>query len=114
MEEASVLAQLRTGIARLNGYLHRIREAPTDQCTCNQATERWIIFSSDADTGRHCEKRCFNARLHAEVSFYLGGKTASDDKTPTPDLEAVRSMIRFAIETGRLDATGQASTSQSS
>ena len=30
--EASLLAQLRTGMARLNGYLHRIRAAESDQC----------------------------------------------------------------------------------
>lgn len=38
-KEASVLAQLRTGMARLNGYLHQINAAPTDQCTCGQARE---------------------------------------------------------------------------
>ena len=31
-KEASVLAQLRTGMARLNGYLYRINAAETDQC----------------------------------------------------------------------------------
>ncbi|RYP73404.1 hypothetical protein DL771_003672 [Monosporascus sp. 5C6A] len=29
-KEASVLAQLRTGMARLNGYPHRIKAVPTD------------------------------------------------------------------------------------
>src|SRR5205814_9763122 len=37
--EASVLAQLRTGMARLNGYLHRIGVAESDQCKCGQARE---------------------------------------------------------------------------
>lgn len=35
--EASVLAQLRTGMARFNGYLYRIKVADTDQCACGQA-----------------------------------------------------------------------------
>jgi hypothetical protein len=38
-KEASVLAQLRTGKARLNGYLFRINAAETDQCECEQARE---------------------------------------------------------------------------
>ena len=38
-KEASVLAQLRTGMARLNGYLYRIKVAETDQCGCGQARE---------------------------------------------------------------------------
>jgi hypothetical protein len=37
--EATVLAQLRTGMARLNGYLYRINVAQTDQCACGQARE---------------------------------------------------------------------------
>jgi hypothetical protein len=36
-KEAGVLAQLRTGMARLNGYLHRINVAESDQCVCGQA-----------------------------------------------------------------------------
>jgi ribonuclease HI len=38
-KEASVLAQLRTGMIHLNGYLHRIGAAESDQCACGQATE---------------------------------------------------------------------------
>jgi hypothetical protein len=37
--EACVLAQLRTGMARLNGYLCRIGKAESDQCECGQARE---------------------------------------------------------------------------
>jgi hypothetical protein len=32
--EASMLAQLRTGMARLNLYLFIIKAAPSDQCDC--------------------------------------------------------------------------------
>ena len=38
-KEASVLAQLRTGMARLNSYLFRIRAASSDQCACGKARE---------------------------------------------------------------------------
>ncbi|KAJ5267909.1 hypothetical protein N7478_010717 [Penicillium angulare] len=39
------------------------------------------------------------------ISFALGGKQPSDDQKWTPSLEAVRASIRFAIATGRLEAT---------
>ena len=37
--EASILAQLRTGMARLNGYLHRIGAAESNICSCGTAKE---------------------------------------------------------------------------
>ena len=38
-KESNVLAQLRTGMAQLNTYLHRIKACNTDQCACGQAAE---------------------------------------------------------------------------
>jgi hypothetical protein len=38
-KEASVLAQVRTGMARLNSYVYRINVTDTDQCACGQARE---------------------------------------------------------------------------
>ena len=35
--EASILAQLRTGMTRLNGYLNRIEASETDQCTSSKS-----------------------------------------------------------------------------
>ncbi|KGO75183.1 hypothetical protein PITC_058040 [Penicillium italicum] len=40
-----------------------------------------------------------------DLSFYLGGRSPSDDQKWTPKLVAVRASIRFAIATGRLEAT---------
>jgi hypothetical protein len=37
--EAAVLVQLRTGMARLNSYLDRIRAARSEQCACGRAAE---------------------------------------------------------------------------
>ncbi len=37
------------------------------------------------------------------LSFYLGGKTPFDPDPWTPDMNAVRTTIKFAIATGRLD-----------
>ena len=80
-KEASTLAQLRTGMARLNAYLYRITAAATDQCDCGQAKEtvdhflfrcrRWTTHRMEmlrcTDTGR------------GNMSLYLGGKALTDD-----------------------------------
>ena len=70
-KEAGVLSQLRTGMARLNAYLHRIGAAPSDQCACGQATEtvdhflfrcrNWTapIPIRDAQMYRHPQKQYF-------------------------------------------------------
>ena len=75
-KEASVLAQLRTGIARLNSYLFLIKAAPSDQCACGKAREtiehflfrcrRWITHRTEM-------LQC--TEIHrSNISFYLGGK----------------------------------------
>ena len=103
--EANVLAQLRTGMARLNTYLHRINAAPTDQCACGHARETvdHFLFRCTKWTTLRTEMLQFTTRHRGNISFYLGGKTPTDDKAWTPDLKAVRATIRFALATGRLD-----------
>jgi ribonuclease HI len=105
-KEASVLAQLRTGIARLNSYLFLIKAAPSDQCACGQArgtVEHFLFRCRRWTTYRTGMLRCTDIH-RSNISFYLGGKSPSDDKNWTPDIKAVRTTIRFAIATGRLDA----------
>ncbi|KAJ6114152.1 hypothetical protein N7512_007597 [Penicillium capsulatum] len=105
-KEASVLAQLRTGMARLNGYLFRINAAETDQCACGQARETvdHFLFRCRKWTAHRTEMlQC--THTHRSNMSFLGGKSPSDDQNWTPNLEAVRAAVRFAIATGRLDAT---------
>ena len=62
-KEANLLAQLRTGMARLNTYLYRIKAAQTEQCDCDQAKEtvehflfrctKWTAYRTDAPMHRH-------------------------------------------------------------
>jgi hypothetical protein len=106
-KEANVLAQLRTGMARLNSYLHRINAAPTDLCACGQAREtvEHFLFRCTKWTAFRTEMLQCTETHRSNISFYLGGKTPTDDKSWTPDLTAVRATIRFAIATGRLDNT---------
>ncbi|KAJ5148268.1 hypothetical protein N7526_001620 [Penicillium atrosanguineum] len=105
-KEASVVAQLRTGMARLNGYLYRINVAETDQCACGQAREtvEHFLFRCQKWTAHRTELlQCTNTH-RGNISFFLGGKSPLDDQNWKPNLEAVRAAIRFAIATGRLDA----------
>jgi hypothetical protein len=105
-KEASVLAQLRTGMARLNGYLYRIKVAETDQCGCGQAREtvEHFLFRCRKWTTHRTEMLQCTHTHRSNISFFLGGKSPSDDQSWKPNLKAVRASIRFAIATGRLDA----------
>jgi hypothetical protein len=79
--EASVLAQLRTGMARLNGYLFRIRVAASQQCACGQAAEtvEHFLFRCTKWTAHRTEMLQCTETLRGNLSFYLGGKSPSDD-----------------------------------
>ncbi|KAJ6436766.1 Chromo domain protein [Purpureocillium lavendulum] len=106
-KEANVLAQLRTGMARLNDYLYRIKAIASQQCACGHAREtvdhflfrctRWTAFRTEmiqcTDTQR------------GNMSFYLGGKQRSDNDKWAPNMEAVQATIRYALATGRLENT---------
>ncbi|RKK21135.1 hypothetical protein BFJ66_g17708, partial [Fusarium oxysporum f. sp. cepae] len=105
-KEASVLAQLRTGMARLNGYLYQIRAAPTGECPCGRAKEtvEHFLFRCVQWTAQRKEmmSQCVEEK-RGNLSFHLGGKAASDGQKWAPNMEAVRATIRFAIATGRLE-----------
>jgi hypothetical protein len=97
--EASVLAQLRTGMTRLNGYLFRIRVAASQQCTCGQAIEtvEYFLFRCRNWTAHRTEMLQCTETLRGNLSFYLGGKSPSDDAKWTPNMQAVHAIIRFAM-----------------
>ncbi|EXK75791.1 hypothetical protein FOQG_19444 [Fusarium oxysporum f. sp. raphani 54005] len=98
--------RLLTGMARLNGYLYQIGAAVTDECPCGQAKEtvehflfrcvKWKVQRKEMMLQCVEEKR-------GNLSFHLGGKAASDGQKWTPNMEAVRATIRFAIATGHLE-----------
>jgi ribonuclease HI len=106
--EAGVLSQLRTGMARINSYLNKIGAAESDMCECGHAPE----------TMEHFLFRCIRWEIEREamrqvgqgmmgnLSFFLGGKSASDGPKWAPNLEAVRAAVKFAMATGRLSREG--------
>ncbi|KAJ5521816.1 hypothetical protein N7527_005931, partial [Penicillium freii] len=106
-KEATVLAQLRTGIARLNRYLNQINVAETDKYDCGQAreTDKYNCGQARETTAHRTEILQYTQTYQGNISFFLGGKQPSDNQKWTPNLEAVRASIRFAITTGRLEAT---------
>jgi hypothetical protein len=102
--EAYVLAQLRTGMSRLNGYLYHITAANTAQCACGQAketVEHFLFRCNQWDQYRQAMLR-HTATKQGSLSFFLGGKAASDSSLWRPNLSAVRATIQYAIATGRL------------
>ncbi|KAJ5215587.1 uncharacterized protein N7498_001994 [Penicillium cinerascens] len=114
-EKASILAQLRTGHARLNGYLHRIGKTDSDLCDCD--VERETVPHFLLRCTRWNEQRC--ALIEAagpslgNLSQMLGGKpaTVGDASEPSgrawkPDVKIVRAVIAFAMETGWLAPEG--------
>ena len=106
-KEASVLAQLWTGMARLNGYLHRINAAESDECVCRHARETvdHFLFGCIKWTAYRSEILRCTVVHRSNMSFYLEGKSLSDNNNWSPNMEAVRATIRFEIGTGRLDAS---------
>ena len=109
-EESDVLAQLRTGMVRLNSYLRRIGATDSDLCDCGQATEtveHFLFRCKNWTAQREMLLECARTKI-GNLSFFLGGKAASDDDRWEPDMQAVRATIRFAIATKRLESTGVA------
>jgi hypothetical protein len=94
-------------MAKLNAYLHRIEAAPSDQCACRQAREtvdHFIFRCKQWDEHRTEMLQCTDVH-RGNLSFYLGGKSPSDDQDWSPNMQTVRATIRFAIATGRLGAS---------
>lgn len=106
-KESSALAQLRTGMSRLNSYLHRIGAAESEQCMCGRAeesVEHFLFRCSVWDTQRRGMLERTDAG-RGNLSTCLGGKHAADSNKWKPDLEAVKATVQFAMATGRLDTS---------
>jgi hypothetical protein len=80
-KESSVLAQLRAGMAQLNTYRRRIKALTTDQCECGQAAEtvEHFLFRCRKWIKQRTEMLQCTQIGRGNMSFYLGGKAATDD-----------------------------------
>ncbi|KAF4546911.1 Hypothetical protein D9617_102g071700 [Elsinoe fawcettii] len=101
--QASVLAQLCTGMTPLNGYLHKIKAVETNLCDCGEAIEsrEHFIF--------HCVRWSGQREImgvwtgEEDLSRLLGGKGSTDEDDWTPDMDAVRVVIHFTLATKRFE-----------
>jgi hypothetical protein len=97
--QASILAQLRTDMTPLYGYLQNIKAAETNFCDCGEAVEsrEHFIF--------HCigwsEQRKILGACTGEdqLSRLLGGKSTTDTDEWNPDMDVVRAVINFTLAT---------------
>ncbi len=87
-KEAGILAQLRTGMAKLNTYLHRVKAASSDQYACGQAKEtvEHFLFRCRQWTEHRAEMLQCTDTDRSNISFYLGVKSPSDDKSWSLDM----------------------------
>jgi hypothetical protein len=114
-KEAEILAQLRTGMVRLNRYLHQIGAVESDQCACGQAAEtiKHFLFRCTRWEAYRTQMLEQTDTKRGSLSFYLGGKAPSDSERWAPNVDAVRTTVKYAIATGRLDTETEQSTSSS-
>jgi hypothetical protein len=101
--QASILAQLRTGMTPLNGYLHNIKAVESNLCECGEAVESREHFVF------HCARWTEQRKILGvytdgdDFSRLLGGKSAMDTDDWTPDMDAVRAVIHFTLATRRFE-----------
>jgi hypothetical protein len=101
--QASILAQLRTGMTPLNGYLHNIKAVETNLCDCGEAAEsrEHFIF--------HCVRWSEQRKIlgvwtgEDNLSRLLGGKSTTDTDDWKPDMDVVRAVVSFTLATKRFE-----------
>lgn len=102
-KQASILAQLRTGITPLNGYLHMIKATETDLCDCGEATEsreHFVFQCAKWSEQRHILRAWTGDN---NLSRLLAGKSITDREDWKPDMDAMRAVIHFVLATKRFE-----------
>jgi hypothetical protein len=94
-----------TGIAQLNGYSRKTGASESDLCVCGQAREtvKHFLFRCTRWDAQRRQLLAQTDTGQGNLSFYLGGKALCDPETWTPNMDAVRATIKFAMATRRLD-----------
>jgi ribonuclease HI len=115
--EAAILAQLRTGMTRLNIYLYKIRAAETVECECG-LTESipHFLFCCRMWEEQRRKLRLQHGERFGDLSYALGGYSSRKERGESidgpierwrPDMVVVRATIQFAMDTGRLQTSSQ-------
>jgi hypothetical protein len=104
--EAKLLAQIRTGMNRLNYYLYRIGATESKICDCGKTDETIKHYLFWCTKWTEQRQQLFQEQpptRWGNLSFFLGGKELIDDENWAPSLGAIQSTLKFVKETGRLD-----------
>ena len=103
--DARILIQLRTGCARLNQYLSRIKVVNSPSCQCDAAPEsvRHFLFSCSRWIAERKELYKKWPDKEGNMRFFLGAKSTSDTNKWKPEREAITAVINYARATMRLD-----------
>ena len=103
---AKILAQLRTGMARLNSYLNAIKStesAECDYCGSKETVKHFLFQCSQWRDQREQILQVANSRW-GDLSYFLGGRSSQkDDDKWRPNVAAIKATIRYATNTRRLD-----------
>ena len=103
--DAAIIAQLRTGNARLNLFLARIKATDSATCACEAAPEsiRHFLFSCRRWTHQRREMDTKCPGKEGNIRFFLGAKGPQDDEMWTPNMSAIRATICFVNSTKRFE-----------
>ena len=104
-KEAKVIAQLRTGDAKLNVFLARIKAAESAICACGAAPEsvRHFLFSCSRWIRQRREMDAKCPGKEGNIRFFLGAKGPQDDEMWTPNMSAIRATACFVDSTRRFE-----------
>jgi hypothetical protein len=101
--QAGILAQLRTGMTPLNGYLYNIRAAETNLCDCGEVAESREHFIFHCVRWSEQRKILGVWKSEDKLSRLLGGKSTTDTDDWKPDMDAVRAIISFTLAAKRFE-----------
>ena len=102
-DEAKVIAQLRTGDAKLNLVLARIKATESVTCACEATPEsvRHFLFSCLRWIRQRREMDAKCPGKEGNIRFFLGAKGSQDGEMWTPNMSAIRAAICFVDSTKR-------------
>ena len=109
-EDAKIIAQLRTGDAKLNMFLTRIKAVKSATCACDAAPEsiRHFLFSYPRWIGQRRELYTKYPGKEGNVRFFLGAKGPQDNHTWKPNVGAVRATVCYVKATKRFEDEDEA------
>ena len=112
--QASILAQLQTGHARVNTFLYRIGKIASNECECLEMSEtvEHFLFHCKIWEDLRAEMKTAMGQRYGDLSYALGGRSSQllangqpvdQERGWVPNLNVVKAVIQFTIKTRRLD-----------